>query len=85
MSYQILSATVAVASISELKRNPVGTLKKGHGSAVAILDRNEPTFYCVPPELFAYYVELAEDAELNRIADERVASLDRISVLLDDL
>ena len=69
----------------ELKRNPMGTLKKGNGSAVAILDRNEPAFYCVPPELFAYYVELTEDAELNRIVDERMASLDRVSVSLDDL
>ncbi|HDO1355036.1 plasmid stabilization protein [Aeromonas caviae] len=83
MSYQILSATVA--SIFELKRNPMGTLKKGHGSAVAILNKNEPAFYCVPPELYAYYVELAEDAELNRIADERIASLDRVSISLDDL
>jgi antitoxin StbD len=47
MSNQILSATAA--SITELKRNPMGTLKKGNGSAVAILDRNEPAFYCVPP------------------------------------
>ena len=83
MSNQILSATAA--SITELKRNPMGTLKKGNGSAVAIIDRNEPAFYCVPPELFAYYVELAEDAGLNRIVDERMASLDRVSVSLDDL
>lgn len=85
MSYQLLSAAAAAASITELKRNPMGTLKKGHGSAVAIHNRNEPVFYCVPPELFAYYVELADDAELNRIADERIASLDRVSVLLDEL
>lgn len=64
MSYQLLSATAA--SITELKRNPMGTLKKGNGSAFAILNRNEPAFYCVPPGLFAYFVELAEDAELNR-------------------
>jgi len=83
MSNQIFSATAA--SITELKRNPMGTLKKGNGSAVAILDRNEPAFYCVPPELFAYYVELAEDAELNRIVEERMASLDRVSVSLDNL
>lgn len=83
MSNQILSATTA--NITELKRNPINTLKKGNGSAVAILNRNEPAFYCVPPELFAYYVELAEDAELNRIADERITSLDRVSVSLDDL
>jgi len=83
MSYQILSTTTA--SITELKRNPISTLKKGNGSAVAILNRNEPAFYCVPPELFAYYVELTEDAELNRIADERMASLDRVSVTFDEL
>lgn len=50
MSYPILSAPAA--SITELKRNPMGTVKKGNGSAVAILKRNEPAFYCVPPELF---------------------------------
>ncbi|OCA59149.1 plasmid stabilization protein [Aeromonas piscicola] len=83
MSNKIIPATAA--SITELKRNPMGTLKKGNGSAVAILDRNEPAFYCVPPELFAYYVELADDAELNRILEERMASLDRVSVSLDDL
>ncbi|MEA9438420.1 MULTISPECIES: type II toxin-antitoxin system Phd/YefM family antitoxin [Aeromonas] len=83
MSYQILSVTAA--SITELKRDPMGILKKGNGSAVAILNHNEPAFYCVPPALFAYYVELAEDAELNRIADERSDSLDRVSVSLDAL
>jgi len=36
-------------------------------------------------KLFAYYVELAEDAELNRIVEERMASLDRVSVSLDNL
>lgn len=49
MSYLILSDTVA--SITELKRNPMGTLKRGKGSAVAIFNRNVPVFYCVPPEL----------------------------------
>ncbi|MGL6491569.1 plasmid stabilization protein [Aeromonas veronii] len=83
MTNQIFSTTKA--TITELKRNPMGTLKKGNGSAVAILDRNEPAFYCVPPELFAYYVELAEDAELNRIVEERMASLDRVCVSLNDL
>ncbi|WP_068978996.1 MULTISPECIES: type II toxin-antitoxin system Phd/YefM family antitoxin [Aeromonas] len=83
MSYQIFSATTA--SITEFKRNPMGTLKKGNGSTIAILNRNEPAFYCVPPNLFAYYVELAEDAELNQIVDERLSSLERVSISLDDL
>jgi antitoxin StbD len=83
MSYQILSVTTA--SITELKRNPIGILKEGNGSAVAILNHNKPAFYCVPPDLFAYYVELAEDAELNRIADERMDSPDMVNVSLNDL
>ncbi|MGE6171411.1 type II toxin-antitoxin system Phd/YefM family antitoxin [Aeromonas media] len=83
MSYQILSVTTA--SITELKRNPIGILKEGNGSAVAILSHNKPAFYCVPPDLFAYYVELAEDAELNRIADERMGSPDMVNVSLNDL
>ncbi|WP_421180248.1 type II toxin-antitoxin system Phd/YefM family antitoxin [Aeromonas enteropelogenes] len=83
MDYQILSETAA--SITELKRNPIGILKKGNGSAVAILSHNKTAFYCVPADLYAYYVELAEDAELNRKADERMDSLDRVNVSLDDL
>ncbi|MCW0507629.1 plasmid stabilization protein [Aeromonas piscicola] len=79
MSYQILSTTAAC--ITELKSNPMDTLKKGNESAIAILKRNDLAFYCAPP----YYIALSEDAELNRIADERMASLDRISVSLDAL
>ncbi|CAJ1777779.1 MULTISPECIES: type II toxin-antitoxin system Phd/YefM family antitoxin [Aeromonas] len=83
MSYQILSATTA--TITALKRSPMGILKAGNGSAVAILHRNKPVFYCVPPDLFAYYVELAEDAALNRIVDERMTSIECVNVSLDDL
>lgn len=63
----------------------MGILKAGNGSAVAILNRNKPVFYCVPPDLFAYYVELAEDAALNRIVDERMTSIECVNVSLDDL
>ncbi|EPL9572001.1 type II toxin-antitoxin system Phd/YefM family antitoxin [Providencia rettgeri] len=83
MTYQILSDTAA--SIADLKKNPMGIIAEGEGNPVAILNRNEPAFYCVPPELFAWFMELAEDAELNKIADERVQSLDTVSVNLDDL
>ena len=83
MAYQILTNTAA--SITELKRNPMGIVAEGEGNAVAILSRNEPAFYCVPPELYAWYLELAEDAELNAIADERMTNPDFVSVELDDL
>lgn len=78
MSYQILTTTAA--SITDLKKNPMGTVAEGEGDAVAILNRNEPAFYCVPPELYAYYRELAEDAELNAIADERMKNPDIVRV-----
>ncbi len=46
MSYQILTTTAA--SITDLKKNPMGTVAEGEGDAVVILNRNEPAFYCVP-------------------------------------
>lgn len=83
MTYQIL--TNIAASITDLKRNPMGTVAEGEGNAVAILNRNEPAFYCVPPELYAYYRDLAEDAQLNAVADERMKNPDIVSVNLNDL
>lgn len=83
MSYQILTTTAA--SITDLKKNPMGTVAEGEGDAVAILNRNEPAFYCVPPKLYAYYRELAEDAELNAVADERMKNPEIVKVNLDDL
>ncbi|XIV31072.1 hypothetical protein AB2G98_25385 (plasmid) [Escherichia coli] len=44
-----------------------------------------PWFYCVPPKLYAYYRELAEDAELNAVADERMKNPEIVKVNLDDL
>ncbi|ECD5488046.1 type II toxin-antitoxin system Phd/YefM family antitoxin [Citrobacter sp. VF227] len=82
MPFHILTKTAA--SITDLKRNPMGTVNAGEGEAVAILNRNEPAFYCVPPAIYAYLLELAEDAELNRIADEREGGK-RIKVSLNDL
>lgn len=63
--------TNKIASVSDLKRNPMGTVKAGEGAAVAILNRNEPAFYCVPAEAYEEMMERLEDAELNAIADAR--------------
>lgn len=72
------------ASVTEFKRNPMGTLAAGNGAAVAILNRNEPAFYCVPADEYAAMLNLIEDAELNAIADAR-ANSPEIAVSLDDL
>ncbi len=59
------------ASVTDLKKNPMGTVAAGDGAPVAILNRNEPAFYCVPAAEYQAMVERLEDAELNAIADER--------------
>lgn len=58
-------------SMSELKRNPMGTVAAGEGFPVASLNRNEPAFYCVPAKAFEALLDRLEDAELNAIADAR--------------
>lgn len=72
------------ASVTELKRNPMGTLAAGQGAAVAILNRNQPAFYCVPADEYEAMLERLEDAELNALADARMAQRE-IPVSLDDL
>lgn len=66
-----LILTNTVASITELKTNPMATFNAAGGEAIAILNRNEPAFYCVPPRVYEYLMELADDAELSRIVEER--------------
>ena len=60
------------ASVSELKKNPMGTVAAGDGFAVAILNRNEPAFYCVPAKAYEALMDKIEDLELNALADARV-------------
>lgn len=72
------------ASVTELKKNPMGTIAAGRGAAVAILNRNQPAFYCVPADEYEAMIERLEDAELNALADSRAAQPE-ISVSLDDL
>lgn len=69
MASQIFAATTA--SVSELKRNPMGTVAAGEGFPVAILNHNEPAFYCVPAKAYEAMLERLEDLELNAIADAR--------------
>lgn len=72
------------ASVSELKRNPMGTVAAGEGAPVAILNRNEPAFYCIPAKAYEAMLERLEDMELNAIADSR-ANDPVIKVSLDEL
>ena len=71
MPHTIL-ANVA-ASVSELKRNPIGTVAAGEGFPVAILNHNEPAL-----------VERFEGIEDNALADRR-AKEKVVKVKLNDL
>jgi antitoxin StbD len=82
MSHQIL--TEVTASVSELKRNPMGTVAAGEGFPVAILNRNAPAFYCVPASAYEALMDRIEDLELNALAEAR-ANQPVIKVKLDDL
>lgn len=72
------------ASVSELKRNPMGTVAAGDGAPVAILNRNEPAFYCVPAKAYEALMERLEDLELNALAEARKDE-PVIRVSIDDL
>ncbi|MEW6646674.1 MAG: type II toxin-antitoxin system Phd/YefM family antitoxin [Pseudomonadota bacterium] len=84
MAHAILAETTA--SISELKKNPMGTVAAGEGFPVAILNRNEPAFYCVPAEAYEALMDRLEDLELNALADARLKDgKEPVKVTLDEL
>lgn len=59
-----------VASVSDLKKNPMEVVNNGFGEAVAILNRNNPAFYCVPADMYERLMDLIEDKELLILAEE---------------
>ena len=72
------------ASITELKANPMKVAGSAYGDPVAILNRNEPAFYCVPAEIYEKMMDRLEDLELLQLVQER-NSEESVSVILDDL
>jgi len=82
MPNQIL--TDMAASISELKANPMKVVASGEGMPIAVLNRNEPAFYCIPAEAYEAMIDLIEDKELLEIARTR-SNEETIKVNLNDL
>ena len=84
MAHHILAETTA--SVSELKRNPMATVAAGEGFPVAILNRNEPAFYCIPAKAYEELMNRLEDIELNALADARLKDGKApVRVTLDEL
>lgn len=82
MTHQILAEIAA--SISELKANPMKVVSSGNGMPIAVLNRNDPAFYCVPAAAYEAMMELLDDVELLKLVKERMDE-PVISVSLDDL
>lgn len=73
-----------VASVSDLKKNPMEVVNNGFGEAVAILNRNNPAFYCVPADMYERLMDLIEDKELLKLAEEAQTE-ETVRVSLNDL
>ncbi len=71
-------------SISELKKNPMAVVEQGEGFPVAVLNRNQPAFYCVPAEAYEALMDKLEDVELAAIVEARKDQKE-ITVALDEL
>ena len=82
MVYSVLAEVTA--SISELKKNPMAVVEQGEGFPVAVLNRNQPVFYCVPAEAYEALMDKLEDVELAAIVEAR-KDQEEIAVSIDDL
>ncbi len=71
-------------SISELKKNPMAVVEQGEGFPVAVLNRNQPAFYCVPAAAYEALMDKLEDVELAMIVEAR-KNQKEIAVDIDDL
>ena len=71
-------------SISELKKNPMAVVEQGEGFPVAVLNRNQPVFYCVPAAAYEALMDKLEDVELAMIVEAR-KNQKEIAVDIDDL
>lgn len=76
--------TEAAASISELKANPMKVALSANGDPIAVLNRNEPAFYCVPANTYEFLMDHIEDLELLAIAESRKNETS-VKVSLNDL
>jgi antitoxin StbD len=60
-----------IASVSELKKHPMQVINQAKGKPIAILNRNQPVFYCVSPQLFEFIFDKVEDEELVQLVAAR--------------
>lgn len=71
-------------SISELKKNPMAVIDQADGFPVAVLNRNQPAFYCVPADAYEALMDKLEDMELALLVEQRKDQAE-IEINIDDL
>ena len=76
--------TEAATSITELKANPMKVALSAEGEPIAVLNRNEAAFYCIPADTYELLMDRIEDLELIAIANAR-KNEDTIKVDINDL
>ena len=80
---QRVEAGIAI-SVSDLKKNPSAVFERSGGEPVAVLNHNRVMGYMVPAALYEAMIKRLDDADLIRIARERLAEPSH-PVALDDL
>jgi antitoxin StbD len=74
----------ATVSVSELKKNPMAAVEGAEGFPLAVLNRNQPAFYCVPAAAYEALMDKLEDMELAEIVRQRQED-DVVKVSIDEL
>lgn len=78
MTPPIFAATSA--SLSEFEKNPMGTVAAGGGFPVAILNHNEPAFYCVPARAYEAMQDSPALAGWVKAIEKRVSRVSCLKV-----
>ena len=68
---QRIESNIAI-SVSDLKKNPSAVFDQSGGQAVAVLNHNRVMGYMVPAAVYEAMIERLDDADLARIAKDRL-------------
>ena len=70
METNLILSNVAV-NVTDFRKNPIEIVKEAEGEPVAILNRSEPAFYCIPADLYEQMYEMLEDDCLCKLINSR--------------
>jgi antitoxin StbD len=78
--------TGLLTSISEFKKNPNSEVAKAGNKPFAVLTKNRPSFYVLPPELYEEILEIITDMEMEPVLKKRMKQRHKaVAISLDKL